>query len=92
MKRRRKGGRKGEKAEWMGLRNRRLRKFQGNLLDFLGENRYTEHSERRREHMSLGENIARLRVRQGLSQEELADMLGVSRQSVSKWESGVSLG
>ncbi len=41
--------------------------------------------------MSLGENIARLRVRQGLSQEELADMLGVSRQSVSKWETDASV-
>lgn len=41
--------------------------------------------------MSLGENIARLRVERGLSQEELADMLGVSRQSVSKWETDCSV-
>ena len=40
--------------------------------------------------MSLGENIGQLRRRQGLSQEQLADRLGVSRQSVSKWEAGVS--
>ena len=41
--------------------------------------------------MSLGENIGQLRRRQGLSQEQLADRLGVSRQSVSKWEAGGSL-
>lgn len=41
--------------------------------------------------MNLGERIARLRREQGWSQEELAQQLGVSRQSVSKWESGQSV-
>lgn len=36
--------------------------------------------------MDLGENIYKCRVEQGLSQGGLADALGVSRQSVSKWE------
>ena len=36
--------------------------------------------------MTLGENILRLRKLKGLSQEELADKLNVSRQSVSLWE------
>jgi len=36
--------------------------------------------------MSLGQNIHRLRVRQNMSQGDLADALGVSRQSISKWE------
>lgn len=40
--------------------------------------------------MTLGERIYRLRRRAGWSQEELADRCGVSRQSVSKWESGQS--
>lgn len=34
----------------------------------------------------LGDNIADLRKNVGLSQEELAEKLGVSRQAVSKWE------
>ena len=38
--------------------------------------------------MSLGEKLNALRRRAGLSQEQLADRLGVTRQSVSKWESG----
>jgi len=36
--------------------------------------------------MNLGENIYRLRTEQNMSQGDLADALGVSRQSVSKWE------
>ena len=36
--------------------------------------------------MTLGEKIIDLRKKRGLSQEELAITLGVSRQAVSKWE------
>lgn len=36
--------------------------------------------------MTLGEKITKLRTSQNISQEELADKLYVSRQSVSKWE------
>ena len=36
--------------------------------------------------MTLGEKIIVLRKKRGLSQEELAITLGVSRQAVSKWE------
>ena len=38
----------------------------------------------------LNENLKRLRKAKGLSQEELAVKLHVVRQTVSKWESGVS--
>lgn len=41
--------------------------------------------------MSLGENITRLRAKKNWSQEELAQKLGVSRQSVSKWETDASV-
>lgn len=36
--------------------------------------------------MTLGENLQRLRKEKGLSQEEVAQAMFVSRQSVSKWE------
>ena len=40
--------------------------------------------------MNIGERIQALRKARGLSQEELAVQIGVSRQSVSKWEAGQS--
>ena len=36
--------------------------------------------------MNLGEKIYKLRTEKGLSQGNLAEMLEVSRQSISKWE------
>lgn len=41
--------------------------------------------------MKFYEKVALLRKKQGLSQEELAEKLGISRQSVYKWEQGVSM-
>ena len=38
--------------------------------------------------MALSEKIYELRKKGGLSQEQLAEQLGVSRQAISKWESG----
>lgn len=38
----------------------------------------------------IGKNILTLRRLRGLTQEELAERVGVSRQAVAKWESGVS--
>ena len=40
--------------------------------------------------MSLAENLQYLRAREGITQEQLAERLDVSRQSVSKWESAAS--
>lgn len=36
--------------------------------------------------MSLGNNLFNARKKRGLSQEEVAEKLGVSRQTISKWE------
>ncbi len=41
--------------------------------------------------MNIADRIQHLRKTKGISQEELADLIGVSRQSVSKWESEQSL-
>lgn len=41
--------------------------------------------------MTLAEKITLLRKQKGWSQEDLADKMDISRQSVSKWESGQSI-
>lgn len=41
--------------------------------------------------MNFAEKILSLRTKSGLSQEALAEKLMVSRQAVSKWESGITL-
>ncbi len=41
--------------------------------------------------MTFGEKLTRLRKREGLSQEALAEKLGVSRQAVSRWEQSAAL-
>lgn len=40
--------------------------------------------------MDLGKKISELRKGKGISQEKLAELIGVSRQAVTKWESGKS--
>lgn len=40
--------------------------------------------------MSLSDNIRQLRALNKLSQSDLAEKMGVSRQTVSKWESGMA--
>lgn len=40
--------------------------------------------------MELGKQIYELRKKANLSQEQLAEKVGVSRQTISKWELGIS--
>lgn len=40
--------------------------------------------------MNIGNNISALRKQKGITQEELANVLGVSAQAVSKWENNSS--
>ena len=40
--------------------------------------------------MTLDKKLARLRKREGLSQAEVSEKLDVSRQAVTKWETGTS--
>ena len=40
--------------------------------------------------MTLGDKLSKLRKENNSTQEQLADVLGVSRQAISKWESNVT--
>lgn len=46
------------------------------------------HEQREENHMNLSEKIIQLRKANNMTQEELAEKINVSRQSVSKWELG----
>ena len=41
--------------------------------------------------LSIGKNIKKLRDERNITQQQLADALGVTYQAVSKWESGITL-
>ena len=41
--------------------------------------------------MNFNKTLQQLRKKAGMSQEELAEQLGVSRQTISKWEKGLSV-
>lgn len=40
--------------------------------------------------LKLGENLKKFRTKHELTQEQLADVLGVSAQAVSRWENGTT--
>ena len=40
--------------------------------------------------MTFGEKLTKLRKEHNYTQEQLAEILGVSRQSISKWESNLA--
>ena len=62
----------------------------GNIFSYIRWNQFI-YSRKGIRVMKLAEKIMTLRKQRGWSQEELAQQLSVSRQSVSKWESGASV-
>lgn len=40
--------------------------------------------------INLGKNIIRLRLEAGMTQDQLAEFIGVSKSAVSKWENGMT--
>jgi transcriptional regulator with XRE-family HTH domain len=40
--------------------------------------------------MTLGEKLEQLRHKNGYTQEQVAELLGISRQAVGKWEAGLA--
>lgn len=50
----------------------------------------TKEQESREQCMNMADRIQQLRKARGISQEELAEKIGITRQAVSKWESGQS--
>lgn len=74
--------------------------FNQYLLFFRESIRYTEGMEQHSSKLfrrylvmanqTIGERIAQLRRKKNITQEAMAEQLGVTPQAVSKWENGVS--
>ncbi len=60
------------------------------MIEFGRQMEYN-HLRDRRSVMTISDKILALRKEKGLSQEAFGEMLGVSRQSVSRWESGAAV-
>ena len=57
---------------------------------FLCHNKRMKERDQIMEQQSMGKRIMQLRKEKGYTQEQLAEMMGVSAQAVSKWENDVS--
>lgn len=76
--------------EWL-KRPRLIREMDGSMSDHIGEARRDRGTTGLERDMgAIGDNIQARRAVRGLSQAALAEELGISRQSVAKWESGKS--
>ena len=74
-----------------GKRNPKLTERKAKLMAFCASVCYDRGTTSKEDSkMTLGEKPAKLRKEYNYTQEQLADILGVSRQSVSKWESDMA--
>ena len=64
-----------------------LRKF-AHIPIFIGRDYFYKYIKynRKEDTMNIGDKLSELRKKKGLSQEELAEQLSVTRQTISKWE------
>ena len=61
------------------------------MLLFYNQDAAADNRQIQEETMELGKRIRQLRFRAGLTQEQLADKLGIGAQAVSKWENAVAM-
>ena len=61
------------------------------MLDVLRANQYASFIKRKEQLEMLGENIKTYRQKKGYTQEEVANRLHVTRQTISKWEKNYSV-
>lgn len=59
-----------------------------NYINLTFNDCYNEHGNIGSDNMFLGERLKKLRLEKGLSQQELGDLIGVSKVSISEYENG----
>jgi DNA-binding XRE family transcriptional regulator len=70
------------------MRKPKIRTFQERLREDLKDPEFRRHFEEERRALALALKIAKLREQKGLTQQELAKLMGTSQQAISRIESG----
>ena len=66
----------------------KVRTFQSRLREDLKDPEFKAHYQEERQALTLAMKIAKLREKKGLSQQQLAKLMGTSQQAISRIESG----
>lgn len=70
------------------MKKGKIRTFQNRLQEDLKDPEFKTHYQEERQALKLAMKIAELRAQKGLSQQELAKLMGTSQQAISRIESG----
>jgi DNA-binding XRE family transcriptional regulator len=70
------------------MKKETVRTFKSRLREDLKDPEFKAHFEEERQALKLAMKIAKLREKKGLSQQQLAKLMGTSQQAVSRIESG----
>jgi DNA-binding XRE family transcriptional regulator len=70
------------------MKRGKVRTFQSRLREDMKDPKFREHYEEEKQSLMLAIKIAELREKKGLSQQQLAELMGTSQQAISRIESG----
>ena len=70
------------------MKKSKIRTFQSRLREDMKDPEFQTHYQEERQALKLAMKIAELRDQKGLSQQELAKLMGTSQQAISRIESG----
>ena len=70
------------------MRKAKVRTFQSRLREDIKDPEFKAHYQEERQALKLAMKIAELREKRGLSQQQLAKLMGTSQQAISRIESG----
>ena len=70
------------------MKKGKVRTFQSRLREDIKDPEFKAHYQEERQALKLAMKIAELREQQGLSQQQLAKLMGTSQQAISRIESG----
>lgn len=70
------------------MKKGKVRTFQNRLQEDIKDPEFKAHYEEEKQALMLAIKIAELRAKKGLSQQQLAKLMGTSQQAISRIESG----